>query len=358
MALYVGLMSGTSMDGIDVALLELPLNRLHYGVTKPYSKELQQDLNEVLCRTELTLAQIYQLNTRIGQEFAYAVKDLIDETKIAISDIEAIGSHGQTLAHAPNASIPYTVQLGCAHTIATLTGIPVVADFRTKDLINLGQGAPFAPLYHQALFAPLESPVALVNIGGIANISLISQQDRVRGWDLGPGNCLMDAWILQHHNQPFDMAGTWASKGDVIAPLLSLMLQDPFFCMSAPKSADKAYFSLSWLNRYLEKTYRAVDVQATLLALTAHLIADAARAFQAPIYLCGGGAHNLFLQKTLASLVPLPIHSVEALGFSPDYLEAMMFAWLASKTLNRIPVDLSSITGAKGPSVLGAVYYP
>lgn len=360
MSLYVGLMSGTSMDGIDAALLDLPSNQLIYGITKQYDIDVKKRLDDLILGKSLTLAAICQLNTLIGREFAQTVNQLLLEAKISPKKIQAIGSHGQTVCHDTSGNIPYTLQLGCAHTISSLTGITVVADFRTRDLVNGGQGAPFAPLYHQQIFSKVNDPVAVVNIGGIANVTFIVKNQMTAGWDVGPGNCLMDTWIYKNQGIFFDESGTWASKGEIIQPLLEHLLQDPFFRLGSPKSIGKEYFSLSWLQKHLQPNYKSIDVQATLLALTAHTIAETIlnRSDEVKqLYLCGGGAHNTHLKKTLANLLPgIVVKSTADLGHSPDYLEAMMFAWLAAQTINRIPVDLTSITGSKGVAILGAIY--
>ncbi|HAT1659646.1 TPA: anhydro-N-acetylmuramic acid kinase [Legionella pneumophila] len=360
MSLYVGLMSGTSMDGIDAALLDLPSNQLIHGITKQYSNDVRKNLDDLIVGKYLTLASICQLNTLIGREFAEAVRQLLIEIQVHPKEIQAIGSHGQTVCHDTSGNIPYTLQLGCGHTISSLTGITVVADFRTRDLVNGGQGAPFAPLYHQQIFSRVNEPVAIVNIGGIANVTFIAKNQMTRGWDIGPGNCLMDAWIYKNKGALFDKSGVWASQGEVIRPLLEHLLQDPFFHLDSPKSIGKEYFSLSWLQKHLKPDYTPANIQATLLALTAHTIAETILNTSNEVkqlYLCGGGAHNTHLKETLASLLPgMTVKSIAELGFSPDYLEAMMFAWLAAQTINQIPVDLTSITGAKGIAILGAVY--
>lgn len=360
MSLYIGLMSGTSMDGIDAALIDLPSHRLLLGITQKYSDELKLKMDELLCGTNLTLASICQLNTLIGKEFANTAIELLNRAKINTDEVKAIGSHGQTLCHDPFDQIPYTLQLGCAHTIATLTGITVVADFRTRDLVNGGQGAPFAPLYHQELFTHTKDDIALVNIGGIANCTFITKNGFTQGWDIGPGNCLMDAWCLKHLGNPYDADGKWAQQGKVIEPLLDCLLTDKFFSLKSPKSIGKEYFSLDWLMSFLKKEYKAVDIQATLLALTAQSIAQTMVMSHTKInklYLCGGGTHNSQLRQMLSQLLPqIKVSSSAEVGIDPDYLEAMMFGWLASQTLNKIPLDLSAITGSKQPSVLGAIY--
>jgi len=252
------------------------------------------------------------------------------------------------------------LQLGCGHTISSLTGITVVADFRTRDLANGGQGAPFAPLYHHELLSKPDAQVAVANIGGISNITFINSGEPTKGWDVGPGNCLMDAWIYKHQGKTFDTNGDWAAQGEIIKPLLEQLLADPLIQMSAPKSFGKEYFSLSWLEPYLRKEYRIVDVQTTLLALTAQTIADTVLSENNQIkqlYLCGGGTHNTFLHQMISRLLPeATVKSIADIGINPDYLEAMMFAWFASQTINQIPVDLSAITGTTRPAILGAIY--
>jgi anhydro-N-acetylmuramic acid kinase len=359
MTLYIGLMSGTSMDGIDAALVQMPSNTLVCGITKKYSDELKKRIEYIINGKNLSLALICQLNTLIGREFADAVNDLLQDAHVMPKDITAIGSHGQTLCHDTSGSIPYTMQLGCGHTISSLTGITVVADFRTRDLVNGGEGAPFAPLYHQELFSKFDTDLAVVNIGGIANVTFISSNQATEGWDVGPGNCLMDAWINQHHNKLFDVDGEWASQGEEINPLLDDLLSDPFFGLASPKSIGKEYFSLSWLSKYIKKEYKSVDVQTTLMALTAHSIAETILRKNniKHLYLCGGGIHNDSLYKKLSELLPdITVKSVAEIGVSPDYLEAMMFAWLGAQTINQIPINLAAITGSKGPAILGAIY--
>lgn len=360
MTFFIGLMSGTSMDGIDAALVDLPSNKLECGLTKKYSDELKHRIDDLINGKNLSLASICQLNTLIGREFAGAVNELLQEAKVNAEEIEAIGSHGQTVCHDTNCSIPYTLQLGCGHTISSLTGITVVADFRTRDLVNGGQGAPFAPLYHQEFFTDCDLDIALVNIGGISNVSFIAPDTPTTGWDVGPGNCLMDAWISRHLGTLYDAGGNWAKQGVIIEPLLDQLLADPFFSMKAPKSIGKEYFSLEWLQKHLQNEYTPVDVQATLLVLTAHSIALTIQRNQNKVkrlYLCGGGTHNNQLLKTLAQLLPdVEVRSIAEAGASPDYLEAMMFAWLAAQTMDHKPVNLTAITGAKELAILGAVY--
>ena len=360
MTLFIGLMSGTSMDGIDAALVDLNTNTLLAGITRPYSEDAQERLNAVLSAQCVTPAQLDQLNTVLGREFALAVHQLLRVANTRSEEIVAIGSHGQTICHDAMDTIPYTIQLGCGHTIAALTGITVVADFRTRDLVMGGQGAPFAPIYHQALFGGLTMPTAVVNIGGIANVTFLAHDLALCGHDTGPGNCLMDAWVKQHLNLPYDDGGAWGATGRVIERLLNDLLADPYFERLAPKSLDKAYFSIEWLMSHLRSEDTSQDVQATLIEFTAMTIAnailDSTHAME-QVVVCGGGAHNLALMQAIQRQLPaLLVASTQALGVNPDFIEAMMFAWLAEKTIHGVCVDLTGITGAKSPSILGAIY--
>lgn len=359
MTLYVGLMSGTSMDGIDAALTEIPSNRLVYGITKKYSADLHNRLELMVQKQIVNLGTLSQINTLIGREFADAVNDLLQEANVKPEQVRAIGSHGQTVCHDSTDSIPYTLQLGCAHTISTRTGIDVVADFRTRDLVNGGQGAPFAPLYHHELFSKSGKNTAVVNIGGISNVTFVCPDQPTKGWDVGPGNCLIDGWIYRHLGKSYDESGQWAQKGTIIDSLLNQMLNDSFFNKPTPKSIGKEYFSLLWLERFLIKEFAPADVQSTLVALTAHSIANTIKDHQKMdhLYLCGGGVHNSYLVEYLQRLLPgLMVASTADAGVSPDYVEAMMFAWLGAKTINKKAVDLSAITGSRTPAILGALY--
>jgi len=360
MSLFVGLMSGTSMDGIDAALVDVSTHALIAGITCPYSDKAKQCLVAALKESMPGPAVISQLNTLLGREFADATNKLLKMTNVSLKDVVAIGSHGQTICHDATADIPYTVQLGCAHTIAELTGITVVADFRTRDLVIGGQGAPFAPLYHQAMFGGSDLPLAIVNIGGIANVTFLSQTAPVSGYDIGPGNCLMDNWILKHQGLAFDADGQWAMSGKVIEPLLKKLLADPYFESLPPKSLGKEYFSSKAFTNLLQGDYGAEDVQATLLALSATTIANDIKKSMLPlkqVMICGGGVHNTALIEAIQFQLPkIKIESTKTLGIDPDFLEAMMFAWLAERAINKIPVDFKSITGAKHLAIFGAIY--
>lgn len=360
MALYIGLMSGTSMDGVDAALVNLETNHCVAGLTRPYGEKARGFLDEVLQAESVGLGVLAQLSSVLGREFGQAALDLLAQSHCSAKDIVAIGSHGQTICHDATAEIPYTVQLGCPHTIAEMTGIRVVADFRTRDLVVGGQGAPFAPLYHQVLFGHLALPLAVVNIGGIANVTFLDQSQVSRGYDTGPGNCLMDAWIRQTCDKTYDADGAWASTGHVLQPLLIEMLTDPYFQQTPPKSLGKEYFSEAWLRSKLHETYSPADVQATLLKLTAITIAEAISQHSprpSKVVLCGGGVHNSALHCAIQQhLRKIPVVSSVSLGVDPDFIEAMLFAWLAEKTIHNVPVDLAALTGSKKPVILGAIY--
>ncbi len=340
MALFIGLMSGTSMDGIDAALVDVSTNTFIAGITCPYSDKTQLQLKHLMEDGFIRPSHLSQMNTQIGREFALAVHELLSMASVKKEPIIAIGSHGQTICHDAFDFIPYTVQLGCPHTIAELTKTTVVADFRTRDIVNGGQGAPFAPIYHQALFGQCGYPIAIVNIGGIANVTFLND-NHVTGYDIGPGNCLMDRWIKQQLNKAYDKDGAWAAQGQVIPRLLTSWLSDPFFSQLAPKSIGKEYFSDNWLQQHLQFSDTAQDVQATLLALTATAISQIIlhqKIKPQRLMICGGGAHNIaLLDRLREQLKTIPVGSTAEMGVAPDFLEAMMFAWLAEKTLCKTP---------------------
>lgn len=360
MSLFIGLISGTSMDGVDAALLDSSTNRLIAGATFPYPEQMREELLAFHAFKKYSPQALLQLNRRLGEIFSHAAINLLQQTEYTTSDIVAIGSHGQTIYHDPNSEIPTTLQLGCPHTIAERTGITVIADFRTRDMVVGGQGAPFAPYYHHVLFKHQKVSLVVVNVGGISNVSFIRPDLPPVGYDTGPGNVLMDAWIYKHQRLAYDKHGEWASKGQVIPDLLNTLLGDPYFKKPSPKSIDKGYYSISWLIKHLSTDAKPEDVQATLLHLTAHSIADAIKQ-TAPecvqVILCGGGAHNTALMNALRLYLPeCLVDTTAAFLINPDYLEAMMFAWFARQTLDYQPIDLTHITGARKPTMMGAIY--
>ena len=350
---YLGIMTGTSLDGIDVALISEESGRYHYRAhhEQPMPPELRVAL-QALCRpgqNELHRAAIAAWQH--AEASAAAVATLLQKTGLAARNITALGAHGQTLRHSPDHTPPYTIQLQNPALIAERTGIDTIADFRSRDLAAGGQGAPLAPLFQRGLLGA--HPATLVNIGGIANISFISAE-ACSGYDTGPGNGLMDSWMQRHHGQPYDADGNWARRGKLLPGLLARLLADRYFHRAPPKSSGRDHFHLDWLTRRLRGDERPADVQRTLLELTAYTIAQAIRAARhdGSIYLAGGGAKNRYLVERLDALLgktcepcPIPAQALEASGF----------AWLAAQFAQRRPLDLNATTGGK-PRILGALY--
>ena len=365
---YLGLMSGTSMDGIDAALLELEEDsfRLIDAIEHPWPKPLQQALSTFSGDSQpIRLEQFGAIDHQCGQTFAQAAMKLLEQTHIPPGRISAIGTHGQTLYHHPQGSHPFTLQIGDPNLIAEKTGITTVADFRRRDMAAGGQGAPLVPAFHQAAFQHPRFDRVILNIGGIANITLLSaKKGLLGGFDTGPGNCLMDYWSRKHLNRPHDTNGNWATTGQTNEQLLELLLNDPFFPAQPPKSTGTEYFSPHWLNRRLVDftSLPAVDVQATLLSLTAASITlaiDTWAKSSVQVLVCGGGVHNTALMKELSSRLPgKQVCSTAEItpGMDPDWIEAMAFAWLASRTLARLPGNAPAVTGARHPVILGAIY--
>ena len=355
--LYIGLMSGTSLDGVDGVLSSLNGDLTSaYLAFPPDVKQtllsLQSSGPDEIHRESLAAQQLVQL-------YAECVHQLLTTAKINRDQVTAIGAHGQTIRHLPNQR--YTRQLNQPALLAELTGIDVIADFRSRDIAAGGQGAPLVPAFHQAVFGHAGQTRAVVNIGGISNISLLHADGSVSGFDTGPGNVLMDAWIHLHQGKSYDADGAWAGTGRVDNELLTHLLSESFFALAPPKSTGRDLFHLSWLESQLTSfsALRAEDIQATLVALTAKTIADAiqthADACDA-VYVCGGGAYNSQLMQALQSYLPQPISSTDALGISPSHVEALAFAWLAKQFCERQPGNLPSVTGAKGLRILGALY--
>jgi len=362
--LYVGLISGTSADAIDTALVEIDKQKIQLitALSFPYPDQLQTEIRAAFhdIPTDETIAK---LDHAVGRSFAQAVDNLLDAAGVTPRQITAIGSHGQTLRHEPDIAQPYSLQVGNGPLIAVQTGITTVNDFRRADIASGGQGAPLAPALHAALFRSRAGDRAIVNIGGIANITHLPADpaQTVIGFDSGPGNTLLDAWIRQTRGQPFDNDGAWAQSGHVHDRLLELLLTDPYFDRTPPKSTGFEYFNLDWLatkQRLLEIPVSPEDIQATLLALTAKSIAGALPPVT-EVYICGGGVHNRALMDSLTTeMRPVPVASTEQLGLHPDWVEATTFAWLAHRRLQGLPGNLPSVTGASKAVPLGIVHKP
>ena len=368
--LFIGLMSGTSLDGVDVALVEFNSNdstasgqvRLLNTHFLAYPASLRAQILALQHPTANELETTALMSNTLAKLYAEAVNQLVAKINLKSQQITAIGCHGQTIRHQPQLmdGIGFTLQIGNPALLAELTGITVVADFRSRDIAAGGQGAPLVPAFHQAMFASAQMSRAIINIGGIANITFL-KNNNVLGFDSGPGNMLLDAWIKQHQNLDYDANGGWASTGQVIAPLLESMLADPYFALSPPKSTGRDLFNDHWLSKKISgQHYAAQDVARTLVALTAHTIVDSLQHYCGSVdevYLCGGGAHNSLLRLSLQTLLAdIRVESTDILGVGVDWLEAIAFAWLAKQTLDKKTANLPEVTGAKGARILGAIY--
>jgi len=371
MALYIGLLSGTSMDGVDVCIVDFADDgtaKLIAHHTIPYPGALLDELRALMQPdAPSAMSRVARTDAWLGEFFAQAVNDLIDRSEIKRSDIVAIGSHGQTLHHDPHGVYPYSLQLGDPHRIAERTGLTVVADFRRRDIAAGGQGAPLVPPAHAALFADSVETRVIANIGGIANITILPPTSAaatpVRGFDTGPGNTLMDAWTQRHLGQAYDRDGAWAQRGQVHQDLLARMLAETYFSQAAPKSTGPELFNLTWLQTHASEHLDAMaaqDIQATLLELSARSLMEAIEP-NAPdaacVLICGGGAYNTALMRRLRALANgRRVESTANYGVEPAWVEAVAFAWLARQTLLGLPGNLPAVTGASGLRVLGAIY--
>ncbi|SFR06768.1 MULTISPECIES: anhydro-N-acetylmuramic acid kinase [unclassified Enterobacter] len=360
---YIGVMSGTSLDGVDVVLAAIDERMVaqQASLTYPIPVPLKQAILNICQGQQLTLSQLGQLDTQLGKLFAEAVQALMTQQLLRPEDIVAIGCHGQTVWHEPGGDAPHTLQIGDNNQIVALTGVTVVGDFRRRDMALGGQGAPLVPAFHHALLAHPTERRMILNIGGIANLSLLFPGKPIRGYDTGPGNMLMDAWIWRQKGKPYDKDAQWASSGKVILPLLQAMRSDPYFASPAPKSTGREYFNYSWLERHLAHFpgLTGADVQATLTELTAVTIAEQVLLSGGGerLLVCGGGCRNPLLMSRLAGLLPgIEVSTTDEAGISGDDMEALAFAWLAWRTIAGLPGNLPSVTGASSASVLGAIF--
>ncbi|GAB7528471.1 anhydro-N-acetylmuramic acid kinase [Pseudomonas sp. 3A(2025)] len=358
---YIGVMSGSSLDGIDIALLEQDerprLLATHYI---PMPEDLGAELLGLCASGDDELARAAIAEQKWVRLVAQGVLALLKEKNMVAGQIRAIGSHGQTIRHEPARG--FSIQIGNPALLAELTEITVVTDFRRRDIAAGGQGAPLVPAFHEALFDDNKDRRAVLNVGGFTNLSLIESDRPVSGFDCGPGNVLLDAWIQSRRNLPFDRDGEWAASGQVHDALLNALLSDPFFNARGPKSTGREVFNLTWLNQHLQPFPELAEqnVQATLLELTALSITQSLQAAQSStieLLVCGGGAHNLTLMNRLTALLPQTrVSSTAKFGVDPDWVEAMAFAWLAHCCLESVPANRPTVTGARGLRVLGAIY--
>lgn len=365
---FIGLMSGTSLDAIDAALVDFSANppRLVASANTSIPQPLHQQIIALCTPGDNEVQRMGITDGQLGKLFAQAANNLLAQTAIDAAEVCAIGSHGQTIRHEPQAATPYTLQIGDPNIIAQHTGITTVADFRRRDMAAGGQGAPLAPAFHAALFRSSSANRAMLNIGGMANLTLLpaTSSKPASGFDTGPGNVLLDSWCQLHQQQSFDKNGAWARSGSTDTGLLQQLLETAYFGKTPPKSTGRELFNHNWLSQQLNtygKAVAAADVASTLAELTARSIADdLQRYFPAcsELFVCGGGAHNAYLLERIAALCPdIQVASTNELGIAPDWVEAIAFAWLAKCTLSRQPANLPVVTGASEKCILGGVYY-
>lgn len=358
--LYIGVMSGTSLDGVDAVLaaargkqfrLRASVHLSYPGKLRSRLLALQQTSGDELRRSSLLANELSDL-------YARAVRRLLARARVAGRDVAAIGCHGQTVRHRPGDG--YTLQLVNGARLAERSRMTVVCDFRSRDIAAGGEGAPLVPAFHRAMFGAARRSRVIVNVGGIANVTSLPAHGAVTGFDCGPGNCLLDAWIQEARRKRYDAQGAWAASGRVIPRLLRKLLAHPFLRRRPPKSTGREEFNLRWVKRALSGRERAADVQATLMELTAVSIARAVRTHAArtrEVYICGGGARNRALLSLLAAALPgKRVTTTAALRVEPEHVEALAFAWLARQAIKHKPGNLPAVTGARGLRVLGAIY--
>lgn len=362
---YVGLLSGTSLDSIDAGLWSFSKSHeaeLIHKLSCPIETSLRQSLLKLSQQGQCSLIELGSLDRQLGKLFADLTNQLIEQSSVNKSNIMAIGSHGQTLWHQPEGDSPFTMQIGDPNIIAQTTGLTTVADFRRADMALGGQGAPLVPAFHHWLFHSAHADRVIVNIGGIANISILpANHSKILGYDTGPGNGLLDAWAYQHWQKDFDQDGTLAFQGTPCQRLLDKMLDYDFFHRPFPKSTGRETFNLAWLHPFLKEfTLSPEDVLSTLVALTSYSISQAVRQHfsQAEIYVCGGGVHNDAVMASLSHYLgaSFKVNNIEALGMSPDWVESACFAWLAKQRIENKTVPLCTVTGSIKNTLLGGIY--
>ncbi len=355
-------MSGTSLDGVDAVLADFTAPSLQLLKTHflPYDERLRSQLLALHQVGNNELHRAAMMSNELSVLYASAVNDLFKTSGLVAKDVIAIGCHGQTIRHCPEAEKNYTIQLVNAALLAELTAVTVVADFRSRDIAAGGQGAPLVPAFHQAIFMRPEYSRVILNIGGISNITSLELGKAVIGFDCGPGNLLMDAWCLRYIGRPYDQDGEWASSGEIIPTLLEKLLAHLFFSLPPPKSTGRDMFNMTWLEQYLVGHEKPEDVQATLLQLTAQTISNSILDYcpnSEEIYVCGGGARNGLLMSCLSgALSEKSVGLTDQLGVDADWVEAYAFAWLAQQAIMGVPSNLPVVTGAKGSRILGAIY--
>ena len=363
--LFAGAMSGTSLDGVDLAIVDLgtAMPRILAATTLPFPEALRADLLRLCHPGEDRLDLLGSVDVRLARLIATGMNTLLEVHDIEPTRIRALGSHGQTVRHQPGGTTAFSLQIGDPNLIAEETGLTVVADFRRRDMAAGGEGAPLVPAFHAAVFGGANARV-VVNIGGMANITVLpaGRADSAYGFDTGPGNMLLDIWASRHLGAPMDAGGAWAAQGGPPDPeLLHALLAEPYFARPAPKSTGRELFNADWLNARMPRPLAPAAVQSTLTELTARSIAagilDIAAVSPAEVLVCGGGRHNTMLIERLAAALPgMTVTTTDALGLDGDWVEAAAFGWLARQRLLNLPGNLPAVTGARGPRILGAVY--
>ncbi|WP_100551040.1 anhydro-N-acetylmuramic acid kinase [Caedibacter taeniospiralis] len=361
---YLGIMSGTSMDAIDCVVTGFDTTNFQLIAHSSFSYpgKIRDRINQIYQNNySVSLNDLGDLDYTLGAVYAECVNKLLALHKLDKAQIKAIGCHGQTVYHHPEGEIKFSIQLGSGNVLSAQTGLPVINDFRNKDMIFGGQGAPLVPLFHQAFFAHESNPRVILNLGGIANISCLHPHKPLIGFDTGPANTLIDQWIKKHKHKPFDDSGSWGRGGVIQITVLDKMLADPYFAKEAPKSTGLEYFNLNWLNQFLSGDEKPQDIQATLHALTTQSIAQQlvkAQPDTKEIYVCGGGARNHFLLELLKTLLPnITIKPIKHLGIDEEWIEAVAFAWFAYCHINRIKIPFSMTTGSREDSVAGTWHF-
>ncbi|MEW6990341.1 anhydro-N-acetylmuramic acid kinase [Colwelliaceae bacterium 6441] len=367
---YIGIMSGTSADGVDLALVDFSSGtaQLIAHSYQTYNDSLHQKITSLYSPSQNEIDRMGSLGIELAHFFSQAIQQLLKQEQLTAEHIIAIGCHGQTIRHRPitdhHTTHPFTLQIGCNQTLACLTNIKVIGDFRTKDMALGGQGAPLVPAFHQYLFAREKQDIVIVNLGGIANITFLPQDtnNEIIGFDTGPANALLDAWCYKNTGNRYDKNGQWAAQGQICQSLLNQLLSDSYFSLPAPKSTGREYFNLAWLTSYIDKlSLPAVDIQATLSALTARSIAEEINQLtpKAFVYLCGGGIDNSYCYKLLEQeLNSHFVKTINALNLNNNAFEAMAFAWLAFAYDKRFYGNIPTVTGASQKTILGIKFSP
>ena len=363
--IYIGLMTGTSADSLDIAAVNFLNDNITIIGEENFSipAHLKEEIKKITNSNNLVRSSVEKLDLDLGEFFATKIDDFLKIHDLRHDEISAIGSHGQTIKHEPNSLKPFSLQVGDPQLISDKLGIKTIGNFRDDDIEAGGQGAPLSPLFHREVFEGSQEKRVIINIGGITNISILGKSNLI-GFDTGPGNCLMDTWIKEKKGKNYDANGNWAKSANCNEELLSIMLQDQYFSLENPKSTGPDYFNLEWINRSISNLnyeISSADVQSTLAELTAVSLMDSLKRMEVinhALYFCGGGIHNQYLMNRISHRVETPCLSTQDLGISPDYLEAVCFAWLAYKRNKNITFDLSEITGSNREVFLGKIYNP